>query len=88
MEWAGDKLVVRIAELEAENKALREQLNDLLPQLDAMDFYAENMGIALQRAAKAEAENEHLCKALVVIQATSPGSAHRIAIQALRDYSE
>lgn len=40
---------------------------------------------AVMRAELAEAEVERLRTALVAIQSTTPGSAHRIAIQALAE---
>ena len=40
---------------------------------------------AENRIAELEAENERLKTALVAIQSTTPGSAHRIAIQALAE---
>lgn len=59
------KVAERIAALEDENKTVRNQLNDLLPQLDAMGFYAENMDIALERAKQAEAEIERLQETVI-----------------------
>ena len=40
------------------------------------------------RFAELEAQNERLRTALVAIQSTTPGPAHRIAIQALREASD
>jgi peptidoglycan hydrolase CwlO-like protein len=63
--------------LAQEEKAWREQAEELV-EIWHIRYVAQK-----QAADSAEADNERLRKALVTIQATTPGSAHRIAIQAL-----
>jgi len=69
------ELRAKVAELEAENRNF----------VDRLSAYIIERGIASAALVKLEAENERLKTALVAIQSTAPGSAHRIAIQALAE---
>jgi len=53
-----------------------------------VEFLRDTNSLLQDHKEALKAENERLCVALVAIQSTVPGSAHRIAIQALRGYSE
>lgn len=53
VEW-NDKAEAAIRDLKKMVNALRNDLADLLPVVDAVGFYEENMDIALKRAEQSE----------------------------------
>ena len=79
----------RIAEMDAENHDLREQVTKSGVRSREEEAYKDgyNVGVAYsdERVYRAETTADRLKTALVAIQSTTPGSAHRIAIQALTE---